>query len=81
MNSEKFASILGAIVAAVVLVIAFLYGPIGKPPNPGQKVEVGGAADSTAATRRPGAGGARGAAVSLQPYDRGPLQNPTAIPI
>jgi len=30
---------LGAIVAAVVLVIAFLYGPIGKPPNPGQKVE------------------------------------------
>jgi hypothetical protein len=39
MNSEKFAGILGAIVAAVVLVIAFLYGPIGKPPNPGQKVE------------------------------------------
>ena len=39
MNSEKFAGILGAIVAAVVLVIAFVYGPIGKPPKPGQKVE------------------------------------------
>ena len=39
MNSEKFASILGAIVAAVVLAAAFYYGPIGKPPKPVQKVE------------------------------------------
>jgi len=39
MNSEKFASILGAIVAAVALAAAFYYGPIGKPPNPVQKVE------------------------------------------
>jgi hypothetical protein len=39
MNSEKFASILGAIVAALVLVAAFVYGPIGRPPKPAQKVE------------------------------------------
>jgi hypothetical protein len=39
MNSEKFASILGAIVAVVVLVAAFLYGPIGKPLKPVQQAE------------------------------------------
>lgn len=39
MNSEKVAGILGAIVAAVVLVFAFVYGPIGKPSKPVQKVE------------------------------------------
>ena len=39
MDSEKFAGILGAIVAAAVLVAAFFYGPIGKPPKPVQKVE------------------------------------------
>jgi len=39
MNSERVAGILGTIVAAVVLVIAFVYGPIGKPPTPVQKVE------------------------------------------
>ena len=42
MNSEKIAGILGAIVAAVVLVIAFVYVPIGqmgKPPKPAQKTE------------------------------------------
>jgi hypothetical protein len=42
MNSEKFAGILGAIVAAAVLVIAIAYGPIGqmgKPQKPVQKVE------------------------------------------
>jgi hypothetical protein len=39
MNSEKFASILGAIVAVAVLVAAFLYGPIGKPSKPVQKAE------------------------------------------
>jgi hypothetical protein len=32
MNSQKVAGILGTIVAAAVLVIAFMYGPIGKPP-------------------------------------------------
>jgi hypothetical protein len=39
MNSEKFASILGAIVAVVVLVAAFFYGPLGKPLKPDQKAE------------------------------------------
>jgi hypothetical protein len=42
MNSEKVAGILGAIVAAAVLVIAIAYGPIGqigKPQKPVQKVE------------------------------------------
>jgi hypothetical protein len=39
MNSERVAGILGTIVAAVVLVIAFVYGPIGKPPKPVQKAE------------------------------------------
>jgi hypothetical protein len=33
MNSQKIAGILGTIVAAAVLVIAFIYGPIGKPPS------------------------------------------------
>jgi chorismate synthase len=42
MNSEKLAGILGAIVAAAVLVIAIAYGPIGqigKPQKPVQKAE------------------------------------------
>jgi hypothetical protein len=39
MDSEKFAGILGAIVAAVVLVVAFVYGGIGKPSKPVPKVE------------------------------------------
>ncbi|MGA7994551.1 MAG: hypothetical protein WCA28_06525 [Bradyrhizobium sp.] len=39
MNSQKIAGILGTIVAAAVLVIAFIYGPIGKPPKPVQKIE------------------------------------------
>jgi hypothetical protein len=42
MDSEKFAGILGAIVAAAVLVIAIAYGPIGqggKPQKPVQKME------------------------------------------
>ena len=42
MDWEKFAGILGAIVAAAVLVIAIAYGPIGqfgKPSKPVQKTE------------------------------------------
>jgi hypothetical protein len=42
MDSEKVAGILGAIVAAMVLVIAIAYGPIGqigKPQKPASKVE------------------------------------------
>jgi hypothetical protein len=39
MNSQKVAGILGTIVAAAVLVIAFMYGPIGRPPKPAPKVE------------------------------------------
>ena len=39
METEKVAGILGAIVAAVVLAVAFAYGPIGKPSKPAQKVE------------------------------------------
>lgn len=42
MESEKFAGILGAIIAAVVLVIAIAFGPIGqfgKPPKPAQTVD------------------------------------------
>jgi hypothetical protein len=40
MDSQKVAGILGTIVAAAVLVIAFIYGPIGKPPpKPAPKVE------------------------------------------
>jgi hypothetical protein len=42
MDSEKVAGILGAIVAATVLVIAIAYGPIGqmgKPQKPVQTVE------------------------------------------
>ncbi len=39
MNSESVARILGAIVAAAVLVIAFAYGPIGKPQKQVQKIE------------------------------------------
>jgi len=32
MDSQKVAGVLGTIVAAAVLAIAFIYGPIGKPP-------------------------------------------------
>ena len=42
MNSEKFAGILGAIVAIAVLAIAIAYGPIvqfGKSQKPVQKTE------------------------------------------
>jgi hypothetical protein len=42
MESEKMAGILGAIVASIVLVIAFIYGPVGqfgKPAKQTQKVE------------------------------------------
>jgi hypothetical protein len=42
MDSEKVAGILGAIVAAAVLVIAIAYGPIGqigKPQKQIQKIE------------------------------------------
>jgi hypothetical protein len=42
MNSEKFAGILGAIVAIAVLVIAVAYGPLGqtgKGQKPVQKTE------------------------------------------
>jgi hypothetical protein len=40
MNSEKLAGILGAIIAAAVLVIAIAYGPIGQIGKPQtQKVE------------------------------------------
>jgi hypothetical protein len=40
MESEKVAGILGAIVAAAVLVIAFVYWPaMGKAAKPVQKIE------------------------------------------
>ena len=41
MESEKLAGILGGIVAVIVLVIAFIYGPIGQfgKPKQTQKVE------------------------------------------
>ena len=42
MSSEKVGGILGAIVAAVVLAIAFAYGPVGqmgKPQKQTQKIE------------------------------------------
>jgi len=42
MDSEKLAGILGAIVAAVVLVMAIAFGPIGqfgKPQKPAPKIE------------------------------------------
>jgi cell division protein FtsN len=37
MNSESIAGILGAIVAVVVLVAAFVYGPIGQSGKPAPK--------------------------------------------
>jgi hypothetical protein len=42
MNSEKFGSILGTIVAAAVLALAVVYGPVGqlgKAPKTTQKAE------------------------------------------
>jgi hypothetical protein len=42
MTSESVAGVLGAIVAAAVLVVAFAYGPIGqfgKPARPAARVE------------------------------------------
>ena len=40
MDSEKVAGILGAIVAAVVLVIAIAYGPIGQIGKPQKQIKV-----------------------------------------
>ena len=40
MDSEKVAGILGAIVAAVVLVIAIAYGPIGQIGKPQKQIQV-----------------------------------------
>jgi hypothetical protein len=37
MNSETVAGVLGAIIGAVVLIVAFVYGPSGKPDT--QKIE------------------------------------------
>ncbi|MEA2862094.1 MAG: hypothetical protein QOC84_50 [Bradyrhizobium sp.] len=54
MNSEKIAGILGAIVAAAVLVVAVAYGPVGqlgKPQKQIQKVEQ--PAPATPAARGP----------------------------
>ena len=81
MNSQKIAGILGTIVAAAVLAIAFMYGPIGKPP-PKSVPKVEPAAPSAApAARREGTGGARGAAIKLPRAHDGPLRNAAAIPI
>ena len=74
MNSQKVAGILGTIVAAAVLVIAFMYGPIGQIAKArGEGSEVDGAVGGTAAARREGTGGARGAAVSLSRRSTSPL--------
>jgi hypothetical protein len=40
MDSEKVAGILGAIVAAVVLVIAIAFGPIGQFGKPAKQIKV-----------------------------------------
>ena len=40
MDSEKVAGILGAIVAAVVLVIAIAFGPIGQMGKPAKQIKV-----------------------------------------
>jgi hypothetical protein len=61
MNSQKVAGILGTIVAAGVLAIAFVYGPIGRPPKPVQKVE------PAAQPAAPAAPGARGPVVREVP--------------
>jgi hypothetical protein len=48
MESEKVAGILGAIVAAAVLVIAFVYWPVmGRSAKPVQKIEAPVAAPPT----------------------------------
>ena len=39
MDSEKVAGILGAIVAAVVLVIAIAFGPIGQMGKPAKQIK------------------------------------------
>jgi hypothetical protein len=39
MDSQRVAGILGTIVAAAVLAIAFMYGPVGRPSKPAPKVE------------------------------------------
>jgi hypothetical protein len=39
MDSEKIAGILGAIIAAVVLVIAFAYGPVGQFGKPQKQIQ------------------------------------------
>ena len=40
MESEKLAGILGAIVAAIVLVIAIAFGPIGQMGKPSKPIKV-----------------------------------------
>lgn len=39
MNSQKAAGILGAMVAAAVLAVAFVYGPIGQSGKPAKQVQ------------------------------------------
>jgi hypothetical protein len=61
MDSEKVAGILGAIVAAIVLVIAFVLvppGQIGAPAKPAQKTE---------APKQPAAPAARGPVIREVP--------------
>jgi hypothetical protein len=40
MTSETFAGVLGAVVAAAVLVVAFAYGPIGQFGKPARPARV-----------------------------------------
>jgi hypothetical protein len=88
MDSEKVAGILGAIVAAVVLVIAIAFGPIGQMGKPAKPVKVEQPAQAVEqpaqavpAPAVKGAGGARGAAVSLtRRADRDPLAKPLDRP-
>ena len=62
MNSQKFAGILGTIIAVAVLVIAFIYGPVGKPPpKAAPKVE------QVAQPAAPATPGARGPVVREVP--------------
>ena len=56
MNSEKLAGILGGIIAAVALVAAVVYGPIGqmgKPAAPVQKTEPAAPVAATPPVRGP----------------------------
>ena len=66
MESEKVAGILGAIVAAAVLVIAFVYWPaMGRAAKPVQKIRSAGCR----AAAGQGAGGARSAAIGMRPAE------------